>query len=155
MSSHKDNAIICDIDGCLIYTNWILDEATLRGYNVARMFKYFDQHANDKDNEVDETLVQFLNSLNDNVQIIFVTARTKEIEKPTRENLKRLLPGKDFLLFMREKGDTRHSAEIKEEHLQIILQYYNVLLAIDDCPDNCSVYDRYNVQNVLWKSGEI
>lgn len=150
----KENAIICDIDGCLIQTDWIFNDAKRLGLNGEETFTLFDLYANDIMNSVDKNLVLTIKLLNFDKKIIFLTARSEDIRERTRKNLERILPGVSFLLCMRPSDDKRPQKAVKEDYLRTITEHYNVVLAIDDSAENCAVFEKHDIPYIQWKFGE-
>lgn len=126
----KEKAIICDLDG------------TLCLHQGRSPFDY--EKCNTDIPE--ERLLQLLIDISDSYKIIFLTGREKveNCEVKTREWLDKYF-GKDYLLFMREKGDHRHGPEVKEElYHEYIEDYYDVITVFDDS-DKCVDMWRNNL----------
>lgn len=143
-------AIICDIDGCLIETDWIFAEAKEKDLNTDETFALFDKYANSDRCVINQKYVKLLQTFS-NVDIIFVTARSEAIRHETQKKLEEILKGQQFLLYMRPIGNKENSCALKEMHLKEILKNYKVHLAIDDYIGNCLIFEKYNIPYIHWQ----
>lgn len=147
MSENKKQAIICDIDGCIVDTSWIWYDIEKMDLNGSKMWEYFDKNACDMSkNRVIPQVLQILSSsyFNEELEILIVTARSERIRPETEEMLKSILD-RDFSLYMRPHNDLSGSIELKERHLKEILKDYEVRIAIDDEKPNLDMYAKYGI----------
>ena len=147
----KQKAIICDIDGVLLDTSHIFDRIEKAGLTGDAKWEFFDRHANDHDVEVDYRVIEILEAFaNQGFKIIFLTARTRGIEKQTRAKIQ-LEIGRyaeqifDFELMMRPIGNTMPADRLKDSWLEMIRIRYDVLMAIDDETANCEMFAKNKV----------
>jgi hydroxymethylpyrimidine pyrophosphatase-like HAD family hydrolase len=147
----KQKAIICDIDGVLLDTSHIFERIEKAGLTGDEMWDFFNRHANDYDVEVDSRIVELLETFaNQGFRIIFLTARSIEIEKQTRAKIELAIARFsesifDFLLIMRPSRNTDSAEKMKESWLQLLRQKYNVMFAIDDDDKNCEMFAKNNL----------
>lgn len=125
----KDAAIICDLDGTLALHK-MLDGTSLRSpYDASKS-------ANDIVNVPVARILSLLDL--GGYHIIFVTGRAKEHEGPTIEFIERVASVygiSNYTLMMRETGDSRSDAIVKNEiYSEKIEPDYNVLAVFDDRP---------------------
>ena len=85
--------------------------------------------------------VRAFNPKLNSVKIVFVTARDEKCRAYTLYQLKQLF---DFPieLYMRGRGDLRPDPDVKREYIIDLKEKYNILLCIDDNPDNCKMYNE-------------
>ena len=123
-------AIICDLDGTLI-TNPEWDGDLDKFYlNILDGFP----------NEWCVLLLKGFAKLG--IKIIFITARN---EKSRSQTVFQLNSWFDFNyeLYMRGREDLREDYIIKEEYVKELLEKYDIILSIDDNPDNCIMFQNY------------
>lgn len=149
----KQKAIICDIDGCLLDTSKIYDEATQRNLEGAEFFNFFDRRANDPKYAVKNlTLFDLLNFFkSEGYTIIILTARTIKIQSETYQYLTegyKALP-KDIVMVSRLVSDYGlPDYLVKESKLDSLLKDYDIRLAIDDNFDNLEMFRRNNIKTI-------
>ena len=137
----KKKAIICDIDGCLLKTGHIINEAEEKGLKDSEKWAYFQRKANDiYEVEFNFNLGDLLEALNkQGYKIILSTARSSEIRSQTIRRLKLHLSC-DFELYMRDYDDVAPAPKVKKKHLKEIQKKYEVYLAIDDEDKNLDMF---------------
>lgn len=147
----KQKAIICDIDGVLLDTSHILERIEKAGLTGETKWEFFDRLANEHDVEVDYRVIEVLEAFaKQGFQIIFLTARTRKIEKQTRAKIQ-LEIGRfadaifDFLLIMRPLDNTEPADQLKEKWLDTLSDEFDILMAIDDEAANCDMFARNKV----------
>lgn len=147
----RQKAIICDIDGVLLDTSHIFERIEKAGLTGDAKWEFFDRHANDHDVEVDYRVIEILETFaRQDYKIIFLTARSVEIDKATRAKIQ-LAIGQyagsifDFLLIMRPTLNTEPPDILKERWLNLLRKNYDVLLALDDETANCEMFARNKV----------
>ena len=101
---------------------------------------------------VHESMVEIINRYRVNgVNIILCTAksvlRAPEVMSWLKKN--ELLELIDQFYF-RKIRDSRPSPEIKKEMLRSISEKFNILIAFDDRPDICEMYDSYGIPSYLF-----
>lgn len=144
-------AIICDIDGCLIDSAWIWDEVERKELTGEAMWNFFDTHANSPLSKAHYPLIKILQqAISKENELIFLTARSEVIREETRDRLAGIIYDRDFILLMRPLGNDDPSAVIKEVHLIELLKNYEINLAIDDEQANCDMFEKYGVPCVKW-----
>jgi len=145
-------AIICDIDGCLIDSAWIWDEIERKGLTGEEMWKFFDENANAPLSAAHYPLVKILQqALSKENDLIFVTARSESIREETRHRLAGIIYDKEFILLMRPLENADPSARVKEVHLVELLKNYEINLAIDDEQANCDMFEKYGIPCIKWE----
>lgn len=136
----KKRAIICDIDGCLLNTDYIHQEIKEKGLEGAAKWRYFETYANDIDVNFNHNLGGLLESLaRDGYEIILSTARNENIRHQTILKLRINLDCK-FKLYMRASNDISPACEVKRKHLKQIQEEYAVEMAIDDEDANLKMF---------------
>ena len=144
-------AIICDIDGVLLETKHIFEEIEKANLTGASKWDYFNRRANDYDVEVDSRVIELLETFaNQGFRIIFLTARSIEIEKQTRAKIELAIARFsesifDFLLIMRPSRNIDSADKVKETWLHLLREKYDVMFAIDDDKANCDMFKSNNI----------
>lgn len=154
----KRKAIVCDIDGVLLNSSHIMQEAEdLELYGDLK-WDYFYNHCNDV--EVIEETKKFLDTIDSGYYvtkeniidgfdsythcdrqkyvIIISTARNEKCKTATEDKLFDEHIGYDKM-YMRKDGDLRPSYEVKREHLLKIMEEFDVIAFIDDDLQNCEM----------------
>ena len=147
-------AIIFDIDGVILDTEFILQEIEELGLKDKDKWDYFHAKCNNEkvkaDKNICDLIVRYLTleSLAE-YQVLFSTAREETVRWQTLNKLNSVIKSVVKLgsrrLYMRAEGDTRPAYIIKEEHLKEIQKDYEVVLAFDDNIENCKMYKEYNI----------
>ena len=138
--------IVCDIDGVILSTEYLLREIHELGLTGDKKWEHFYTNCNSDKTQLAEgalELIHFIDKLPSTL-LILSTARN---EKCRHETMSKLWSyGISFLeLYMRPDGDLRPSAEIKREHLKEIMDKYKVSLFIDDDLSNCKMAKELGV----------
>jgi hypothetical protein len=110
-------AIICDVDGTI----------AIRGerspYDMTRV-------GEDTVNHIVAMVVKMFHMCD--MKVIFTSGRDETARHDTMEFLERALMAPDFQLLMRETGDQRPDEIVKQEMLERIRAFYNIILVLDD-----------------------
>ncbi len=149
-------AIICDIDGCLFDTGWIFEETEKLGLTGEEKWDFFHKHINDEKSRTCEQMKNFLtNVISKDIGIIFMTARSEIIRAETERRIYKELGKREYFypVFMRQLTSYESSEVVKEEMLKKVLYTYgiDVVLAIDDDPKNCAMFESYGIPSLQWK----
>lgn len=155
----KQKIILCDIDGCLIYTAWVWKVITLLGIkDDATKWDFFGRNANALYNKIDKNLVKFLQyemRIRD-AKIMFFTARDINIEPSTIDFIEKatgFVYETDFYISSRPYWDKTTTPESKRARLELIKKFFEPVFAIDDELVNCELLNRYNIPTLLWTIG--
>ena len=139
----KCKAIVCDIDGVLLNTQFILDEIHKLGLKGEDKWDYFYKNCNSdrvlRMKGAIELFWQFSNSGNA-PYIFFSTARNEKCKEATLNKLRKegfIIP--DDAIFMRSYYDLRPAYEVKREHLLQIMEDFDIVAFIDDDLQNCEM----------------
>ena len=134
----KRKAIVCDIDGVLLDSSHIMQEAEdLELYGDLK-WDYFYNHCNDV--EVITETKAFILKCAETFDILLSTARNENCKETTLNKLQK--EGLFFLscdIYMRSENDLRLASEVKREHLIKIMKEFDVIAFIDDDIDNCEM----------------
>lgn len=147
-----EKAIICDIDGCLIDSSFLLKEGKNKGLKDLALFEYFDKNLHRAKKLKGSK--KYLNLiLKGNRKIIFLTARSEKTRAITYTQLNIFPPliARGFLLKMRPENNTQSSAKYKENVLKKIMKDFEIELAVDDELTNVEMYKRNGINAKLWK----
>lgn len=150
-------AIICDIDGCVLDTDWIWEEIEKQKLDGLKKWEFFNKNSCDLEkSEPQDLLIKLINGDMFSMQheLIFSTARSEIIRKETREILEKMFAGRDFILLMRPEDCLLPSWQVKEQHLNEILKNYEVTSAIDNEEPNCEMYRRHKINCLEWNIEE-
>lgn len=156
----KRKAIVCDIDGVLLNSQFILDEIHKLGLKGEEKWEYFYEHCNSNRVEVIEETKKFLDTIDSGYYvtkeniidgfdsythcdrqkyiIIISTARNEKCRTATEDKLFYEHIGYDKM-YMRKDGDLRPACEVKREHLLQIMEEFDVIAFIDDDLQNCEM----------------
>ena len=148
--------IICDLDGCLFYTEWIFKEVEKLGLVGKDKWNYFHKNVNNSKSHTCEGLKKLLISyFEKGHRIVFLTARSEEIRKITQKRINQELPelSEKFMLLMRPIGNLDEDYILKEKMIcklsaESQLKYF---LAIDDDSKNCEMFKKYKIPTFQWK----
>ena len=154
----KEKIIICDLDGCLIDSEWIW--SIINGMKLEKEvgFDMFNRLANAEANEIDLTLLNYLRFKNiAGVRILFLTARSEIIETETINFIQRktgLIFGKDFSISSRPSTDLTPAIESKRARLRTLIDSgKEILIAIDDEIDIVEMYEQAGIKAMQWSIG--
>ena len=131
------NAIVVDIDGVLLDTSNIFKELLELKLTGDSKWDYFYKYCNTEKIPFIEGTLNLLRSLH-GIHIFLSTARNERCRKETEQKLLESYVSYCKLL-MRRDNDFRPSHEVKKEHLEQIMQEYNIIAFIDDDLSNCQM----------------
>lgn len=149
------SAIICDIDGCVIDTDWIWEEVEKKKISGAEKWLFFNKNSCDMVKaKIDDVLLRIIKMqlYTTGAELIFSTARSECLREQTRKILQDLFEGHEFLLYMRPDGCLLPSEDLKEAHLQEIRKNFIVVQAYDNEAQNCMMYSKNGVDAIQWIS---
>lgn len=133
----KIDAIVVDIDNTIINTTPIFEEIFTKGLKGSAMWDYFDTNCTRDNLEIIQPIVDLVNLYYDSeYEVIFLSARSNEIAKATKEMLDKIFDTSVFLI-TRDKDDYRPSPDIKRDKLVKLMGDYNIRLFLDDESSNC------------------
>ena len=149
----KRKAIVCDIDGVLLNSQFILDEIHELGLKGEDKWEYFYEHCNSDRVKVIPETKRYIDSFVhatyevevepnvitiDSVTLIISTARN---EKCRIKTIDKLAQHEIFFnrMYMRKQNDLRPALEVKREHLLQIMEEFDVISFIDDDLQNCEM----------------
>jgi len=149
----KRKAIVCDIDGCILQTDFILQEIHELGLKGNEKWEYFYKNCNSDRVEIIPEIKKYIDSFVhatyevevepnvitiDSVTLIVSTARN---EKCRIETIDKLARHEIFFdrMYMRKDSDFRHAHEVKREHLLKIMEDFDIVAFIDDDIENCEM----------------
>ena len=141
---NKEKAVILDIDGVILDSTIILKEIYSLGLKGDNMWAYFHEHCNSPRVTLMKNARSLLENLKDSTHVILSTARNDKCRRSTEERLRKEGFHYDFL-YMRKDGDYRSSSEVKKDHLNQILQEFDVIAFIDDGLSNCQMAEREGI----------
>lgn len=135
----KRKALIIDIDGTLSDNTHRLH---LFNKNVKDWTEINELSRYDLPNLWCQSIVHLFGE--QGYKIIFMTGRSEEAERVTREWLMRYVsPAIDWTLLMRGKDDRREDFEIKEDlYCQHVAPLYDVEFCVDDRDQNVQMFRR-------------
>ena len=137
-----DKCVIFDIDGTLVKTTHIIDEAKSFGLENVQIWDYFYKHCNDECIETIHSIVDMVNIYHNNgYQVFFVTGRNFANFEETNKLLMRIFNvDKEhqqwWQTMMRGKYDYRPASQVKKDALGLIMKEYKIDLLVDDEKDN-------------------
>lgn len=151
------DAIICDLDGCLFYTDWIFEEIEEQGLIGAAKWDYFHRHVNHPKSCMCPELKNFIKEvLTEGIFVIFMTARSEVIANETKSRLLKEFPRlttENHLIMMRPYNDYDDADLVKERMLQQLKKEnkYSFIMAIDDEPKNIEMFARNQITAKQWR----
>ncbi len=151
----QTDTIICDIDGCLLDSNWIWKDIQKLGLKDEGAFEYFNSHIADRQSQPIKEICELLRKFDNRATIVFFTARCEHLRKYTWENVTIALGTFPDAIFMRPKNNKDEPTVLKENFLKKLDSIFNVILAIDDNPDVCKMYERHRIPTINYKFNEI
>lgn len=134
----KRKCIVIDIDGCLLDSSHIMQEAEDLDLYGDLKWDYFYNHCNDV--EVIPETKRFIRKCAETFDILISTARNDKCKEATLNKLQK--EGLFFLscdIYMRKDNDFRPAYMVKKDHLIEIMEEYDIVAFIDDDIDNCDM----------------
>ena len=133
-------AIVLDLDGVILSTSHVFKELYELDLKGDAKWGYFHEHCNSDEVELMPGIRKFFTTIYNDVPlaVIVSTARNEKVRETTISKLLKHGIIVDHL-YMRKDGDYRPSPEVKKEHLQEIMNNYEVLAFIDDDITNCDM----------------
>lgn len=136
----KEDAVIFDIDGVLLDTEYIFKEILSLKLKGDAKWDYFIKHCNSERTQPFKNILNLWLHLSQRYKIFISTARNEKCRKETFLKLaKSCFFINENCLLMRKNGDYRSALEVKKEHLTQILKNFNVLFFVDDDLANCQM----------------
>lgn len=143
----KRKAIVCDIDGVLLDTQFILNEIRKLGLKGEEKWDYFCKNCNSDRVEVIETTKNFYTTIRYGINDLYCIISTARNEKCSDATLKKL--AKEKIIFdrsyWRKSDDLRPACEVKREHLLKIMEEFDVIAFIDDDLQNCKMAKSFGI----------
>ena len=142
-------AIVFDLDNTILNTEPIFNDIYIKELRGDSMWDYFYTHCNEDNIKVVEGFKKFYEALLKvpSIAIIISTARNEKCREKTIEKLT-----KENIIFdhsyMRGKEDYRPSPSVKKEHIQDIMQNYEIVAFIDDDLDNCEMAQELGIYSI-------
>lgn len=140
----KQRAIVLDVDGVCLDSECIMRETFEQGLKGDAKWDYFYQHCNSDRVKLTPNIIPFIRSFPDNVVTIISTARSERCRRGTARKLWQYKIGFEEM-YMRALDDYRPAEEVKCEHLQEIIENYDVICFVDDSLENCEVAKELGV----------
>jgi len=134
----KRKVIVCDIDGMVLNTQFILDEIHELGLKGEDEWEYFCKNCNSDRVQLMPRIKEYLSGLHSEVGRFFMTARNEKCVEETAKKLESFKIRVDRL-YMRIQNDLRPACEIKREHLLQIMEEFDIIAFIDDNLQNCEM----------------
>ena len=133
----KPKAMILDIDGVILNTDFIFQEINELGLKGNDIWEYFYQHCNSDRVQLMQGIEKFIWAV-DEFNIIISTARSEKVRLQTSQKLTkhRILVDK---MYMRNIDDLNPASCVKREHLERIMKNYDIIAFIDDDLTNCQM----------------
>ena len=140
-------AIVCDIDGVVLNTQFILEEIHELGLKGEDEWEYFYKHCNSDRVKAIETTKNFYTTIRYGINDLCCIISTARNVKCSDETLKKLAREKIIFdrSYWRKDGDLRHACEVKREHLLQIMKEFDVIAFIDDDLANCEMAKELGV----------
>ena len=133
----KPKAIILDIDGVILDTEFILSEIHEKGLKGDEMWDYFHTNCNSDRVQLMPRIWEFIWAV-DEFTIIISTARSEKVRSQTALKLTKHRISFDKL-YMRNIDDLSPASCVKREHLEEIMKNYDIIAFIDDDLTNCQM----------------
>ena len=137
----KKKAIVCDIDGVVLDTQFILDEIHELGLKGEEKWEYFYENCNSDRVKAIETTKNFYTTIRYEINDLWCISSTARNEKCSDATLKKLAREKIVFdrSYWRKDGDLRPACEVKREYLLQIMEEFDVIAFIDDDLQNCKM----------------
>ena len=148
----KKRAIVLDIDGVILNTEFIFKEIFEKSLKGDEGWNYFHKYCNSERVELIPNFLSFYSEifffrLKGDISLILLTSRNEKVKEQTVEKLK-----KEGIIFdeicMRPDGDYRESHELKQEALQQLQETYDIFLYVDDDLKNCEAAKELGIFSV-------
>lgn len=134
----KQRCIVCDIDGVILFSEFIFEDILKLGLKGDDKWAYFDANCNSDRVELMNGIKLLLRSFGDNVVTVVSTARSERVRFQTAKKLWKYKIGFEEM-YMRALDDYRDAREVKKDHLLKIMDNYEVVCFIDDDLGNCQM----------------
>ena len=135
----KEKTVVYDVDGVLLNTDYIFREIFELKLKGDAKWDYFLKYCNSEKTKPIKEIKELWYKFAISFKTIFVsTARNEKCRDATHTKLWNtgfIFPEENLL--MREDGDYRSAKEVKKEHLEKILENYEIVAFIDNDLDNC------------------
>lgn len=143
----KCKAIVCDVDGVILQTDFILREIFELGLKGEEKWEYFYEHCNSDRVKAIETFKNFYTTIRYGINDLCCIISTARNERCSDATLKKLARDKIIfdMSYWRKNGDLRPACEVKREHLLKIMEKYDIVAFIDDDLDNCEMAKELGV----------
>ena len=135
---NKQKAIVLDIDNVVLSSGFILQEIFEQKLKGDAKWDYFYQHCNSDRVKLMSKIIPFIRSFPEDVVTIISTARSERCRRGTAKKLWQYKIGFEEM-YMRALDDYRPAEEVKREHLQKIMENYDVICFVDDSLENCEM----------------
>ena len=133
----KPKAIILDIDGVILNSDFIFQEIHKLGLKGDEKWDYFYQYCNSDRVQLMPKIEEFIWAV-DEFNIIILTARSEKVRPQTSQKLiKHRIPFDK--MYMRNIDDLSPASCVKREHLEKIMKDFDVIAFIDDDLTNCQM----------------
>lgn len=144
----KKLAIIVDIDNTFCESEFIFDEIEKLGLTGEIKWDYF--HKNIDRCKVNDWCVMLVNNyLSLGYEVVFLTARSEEIQKETWDFIAPFLKNYRYKynisLYMRKKNDKAPAWVVKKKWLEQIKHFFSFSFALDDDIENCIMYKSFDI----------
>jgi len=140
----KPKCIILDVDGVCLQSDFIFQEIFEQKLKGDAKWDYFDKECNSDRVKLMPNIIPFIRSFPDDVVTIISTARSERCRRGTARKLWQYKIGFEEM-YMRALDDYRPAEEVKREHLQKIMENYEVICFVDDSLENCEVAKELGV----------
>lgn len=134
----RRKAIVIDIDGVCLQTDFILDEIHKLGLKGEEKWNYFHDNCNSDKVKVIPEMQKIITLLHNGIYLFVSTARNEKCRKATTKKLRDNLIFPNYI-YMRKQNDLRSACEVKREHLLQIMEEFDVIAFIDDDLQNCEM----------------
>lgn len=151
----KKKCIVCDVDGVLLNSSFIIKEIFKKELKGNAKWDYFYAHCNSDKVTPIGWIRGYLNvAVLSGYFPILSTARNEHNRVATEEKL-----NKEnivyYKMYMRKDGDFRPSAEVKREHLQEIQKEFEIVVFLDDDVSNTKMAQEMGICTFLVPREEI
>lgn len=140
---NKPKAIVLDIDGVILNSDFILQEIHELGLKGDEMWDYFYANCNSDRVQLMPNIKEFIRSFSD-VKLIISTARSERVRPQTARKLWKYRVQFDDM-YMRSINDFRKDYEVKKDQIKAIMQKYDIVAFIDDKEKNCDIAKEFGL----------